>query len=276
MISLQRLSGRFGASSPWLRIPRTRAPQHAQRSSSKSTSSKDQTNPNNQIQSQLPPHLPSEIVTQSTKIEPVDIPIQLWYHRLGPVSTFFSWFHRMQLKRPYTVQLSTTLTTYLCGDLLAQDIGGEPYDPIRTLRMLIIGAGAAIPGYKWFLFLGRNFNYSSKLASICAKVAVNQALLTPVLNTYFFGMQALLSGEPPSGIIARVKAAVPVSVVNSLKLWPAVTAFSFWFIMPQYRFMFSGIFAVAWQAYLSFLNRTEEKIEMATDSLNRPVIPEDV
>ena len=86
-----------------------------------------------------------------------------------------------------------------------------------------------------FLFLGRNFNYSSKIASIVTKVAVNQAVFTPVFNTYFFGMQALLTGEHTSGIIARVKATVPTSMLNSLKLWPAVTAFSFTFLAPQYR-----------------------------------------
>ena len=74
-------------------------------------------------------------------------------------------------------------------------------------------------------------------------------------------MQAILTGESPSGVIERIKAAVPVSMWNSLKLWPAVTAFSFAFIMPQYRFMFSGLFAVCWQAYLSFLNRREEMAE---------------
>jgi hypothetical protein len=104
---------------------------------------------------------------------------------------------------------------------------------------------------------------------------VNQAVFTPIFNTYFFGMQALLTGEHASGIIARVQATVPVSIVNSLKLWPAVTAFSFTFIAPQYRFMFSGIFAVAWQCYLSFLNRKEEKIEEQIDTLSHPVIPED-
>jgi hypothetical protein len=74
-------------------------------------------------------------------------------------------------------------------------------------------------------------------------------------------MQAALTGESPSGVVERIRAAVPISMLNSLKLWPAVTAFSFAFIMPQYRFMFSGIFAVCWQAYLSFLNRSEEKVE---------------
>jgi protein Mpv17 len=90
-------------------------------------------------------------------------------------------------------------------------------------------------------------------------VCVQQAVFTPIFNTYFFGMQAALTGEPFSGVIERITATVPTSIVNSLKLWPAVTAVTFAFVMPQYRFMFSGIFAVCWQAYLSFLNRREEK-----------------
>ncbi|KAK6379242.1 hypothetical protein LTS17_006160 [Exophiala oligosperma] len=178
------------------------------------------------------------------------------------------------MKRPYTVQVCTTLITYLCGDMAAQEIGGEAYDGNRTLRMLTIGAIASIPGYKWFLFLGRNFNFQSKIVSIATKVAVNQAVFTPIFNTYFFGMQAFLTGETIHGVITRVQATVPTSIVNSLKLWPAVTAFSFYFIAPNYRFMFSGIFAIAWQTYLSFLNRKEEKIELATDTLARPVVPE--
>jgi protein Mpv17 len=112
-----------------------------------------------------------------------------------------------------------------------------------------------------FLWLGDHFNYPSKALSILVKVCVQQAVFTPIFNSYFFGMQAALTGESPSGVIERIKATVPISIVNSLKLWPAVTAFSFAFIPTEYRFMFGGVFAVAWQGYLSFLNRKEEKVE---------------
>lgn len=86
---------------------------------------------------------------ENVEATPIDIPTALWYQRLRPVTSFFRWFHRTQEKRPYTVQVSTSLTVYLIGDLLAQDIGGENYDPKRTLRMLAIGAIASVPGYKW-------------------------------------------------------------------------------------------------------------------------------
>ena len=105
-------------------------------------------------------------------------------------------------------------------------------------------------------------------------MAVNQAVFTPIFNSYFFGMQAFLTGEGASGILARIQATVPISMVNSLKLWPAVTAFSFTFIAPQYRFMFAGIFAVGWQGYLSFLNRKKEKAEAQVDTFIRPAMKE--
>ncbi len=102
---------------------------------------------------QKTPHTPNQVVTEvphSTEASIfVDVPGPLWYHRLGHVKDFFSWFSRMQRRRPLTTSLATSLTTYLAGDLLAQEVGGEPYDGVRTLRMLTIGGLASIPGYKW-------------------------------------------------------------------------------------------------------------------------------
>jgi hypothetical protein len=39
-----------------------------------------------------------------------------------------------------------------------------------------------------------------------------------------------------------------------------VTAVNFTLIPAHIRFAFSGVFAVVWQTYLSFLNRREEKL----------------
>lgn len=161
MLNLQRAAFKFSARSPWLRTrpPGLRAQRnpHAQRNSSNSSQGnhpKDSSTQPSTTPNKPPPRSSDQVPVGETgqPVEPVDIPIQLWYHRLGPVLDFFKWFHRTQEKRPYTVQICTVLATYLSGDLLAQDIGGEPYDPWRTLRMLTIGAIAAIPGYKWYDF----------------------------------------------------------------------------------------------------------------------------
>lgn len=214
---------------------------------------------------QKTPHTPNQIVTEvpHAKVESViiDVPSPLYYYRFGRVKDFVSWFSRMQRRRPLTICLATSLTTYFLGDILAQEIGREDYDGYRTLRMLAIGALASIPGFRWFMYLGSHFNYGSTFTTITIKVAIQQFFFAPVFNTYFFGMQAILSGASPSAVIERVKGAVPESVISSAKFWPAVTALNFTVIPAHLRFAFSAVFAVVWQTYLSFLNRKEERPE---------------
>jgi hypothetical protein len=117
-----------------------------------------------------------------------------------------------------------------------------------------------------FVYLGNSFNYaSSPILSLMTKVVVNQLAFTPLFNTYFFGMQALLShwhnpftATGLEAIVEHIKRTVPTSFVNSCKLWPLVTAFSFTFLPPDFRNIFGGVVAIGWQAYLSFLNRAVE------------------
>jgi hypothetical protein len=118
-----------------------------------------------------------------------------------------------------------------------------------------------------FMFLGNHFNYSSKVLSLATKVTINQAVFTPINNSYFFGMQSFLSGDSVEQVWDRLKRTVPTSMINSLKLWPAVTAFSFTFIDAQYRSIFAGVIAIGWQTYLSYLNRKAE-VEEALEHIS--------
>ncbi|TDZ24807.1 Protein SYM1 [Colletotrichum orbiculare MAFF 240422] len=194
--------------------------------------------------------------------------IPLW-QRLGPLTRAAEGYARAQRKRPLTTQFVSSLVIYFCADLSAQNMSGNEYNPERTVRSLIIGAISSIPSYKWFIFLSQNFNYTSRLLSLVTKVVVNQVCFTPIFNSYFFGMQAFLAGDNFDQIIERIRRTVPVSIVNSCKLWPAVTAFSFSFIPMEYRSVFSGVIAVGWQTYLSFLNRQAEAVEEAGEAEER-------
>lgn len=80
-----------------------------------------------------------------------------------------------------------------------------------------------------------------------------------MFNTYFFGMQTVLSGGSLRQAKERVVKTVPVSWRNSWKLWPLVTAFTFTFIKPVNRNVFAGVVAIGWQTYLSWLNRAAER-----------------
>ena len=216
---------------------------------------------------QRTPHTPAQMVAEMPVTKEAslvyDVPSPLWYHRMGPVKDFFKKFSRLQRQRPLAVAVGTSVTTYFLGDIIAQEVSGDPYNWKRTARMLLVGCVASIPGYKWFLFLGSHFNYGGPALSITLKVLIQQVVFAPVFNTYFFGCQALLSGETWHGVIRRLKAAVPESILSSAKFWPLVTALNFTLIPAHLRFGFSGIFAVVWQTYLSFLNRKKEETHMA-------------
>ena len=93
-------------------------------------------------------------------------------------------------------------------------------------------------------------------------------MFTPVFNSYFFGMQSLLSGDSFADAWERIKKTVPTSFINSCKLWPAVTAFNFTYILPQYRALFAGVVAVGWQSYLSWLNQKAANEEQRIKELH--------
>lgn len=97
---------------------------------------------------------------------PPTIPI---WQRLGPLTWAIQGFGRSQRKRPYLTQFISTLVIYFLGDMSAQAIrmsderskaaearerGDVPevegnYEPERTAKALVIGAGSSIPTYLW-------------------------------------------------------------------------------------------------------------------------------
>lgn len=81
---------------------------------------------------------------------PAEISTRPLWERFGPLSEVWAGYSRAQKKRPWTTQLCTSLVVYLCGDLTAQYIDGEEYNPFRTLRHLTIGGIFAIPAYSWY------------------------------------------------------------------------------------------------------------------------------
>lgn len=119
-------------------------------------------------------------------------PSWLW---LEPIYEPFRAYGRIQQRRPYMTQFVSSLVIYFVGDVVAQSIGpaaaveeegkvkeeeqeekgwvqewSAGRDWARTGRALLIGGLAAVPGYKWFLWLSNSFNYSSKVLSLTTKV----------------------------------------------------------------------------------------------------------
>ncbi|KAK4613628.1 hypothetical protein CLAFUW4_09558 [Fulvia fulva] len=182
---------------------------------------------------------------------------------IEPVKIPFRGYAGMQSRSPLLTQWESTLIIYFLGDLSAQTVQTkvfttDQYEPRRALNAMIIGGISSIPSYKWFLRLGRHFNYSSHLLILAAKIVFSQMVFTPIFDTYFFGMHTLLAGGTLRDARERVVKTVPTSFVNSWKGWPLVTAFTFTFVRPVNRSVVAGVVAIGWQTYLSWLNRDAE------------------
>jgi protein Mpv17 len=109
-----------------------------------------------------PTNITQRYNTNATRLKPADDPangtsipvpnivanLPIW-QRLGPLSKGFQAYSRSQRKRPYTTQFCSSLVIYFLGDLSAQHISGDEYDPKRTMRALVISAFSSIPTYKW-------------------------------------------------------------------------------------------------------------------------------
>lgn len=112
----------------------------------------------------------------------------LW---LEPIYEPFRAYGRVQQRKPYMTQFISSLVIYFVGDLVAQSISepapkeavleeveekgwvqewSDNRDWHRTGRSIIIGGLSSIPAYRWFLWLGNNFNYGSKILSLTTKV----------------------------------------------------------------------------------------------------------
>jgi hypothetical protein len=96
------------------------------------------------------PRLKPDDPTKGTSIPvPNTVPTLPIWQRLGPLSSAFRAYGRSQRNRPLTTQFFSSLVVFSLGDLAAQKINGDDYDPVRTARALAIGGMASIPSYKW-------------------------------------------------------------------------------------------------------------------------------
>ncbi|KAL7938654.1 hypothetical protein V8C35DRAFT_288780 [Trichoderma chlorosporum] len=211
-----------------------------------------------QTQAKMSPEASSSsLPTVSESAQNAVAPLPLW-QRLGPVTRVAQAYARSQQKRPYVTQTISTIFIFFSADLVAQSMNDDEYDPVRTARNVFIGAGTAIPAYKWFQFLAKNFNYSSRAVTLGVKIVMNQLLFATYMNVYFFSMQALLTGEGITGAVQRVRDTLVTSWINSCKIWPFVMAFNLSYVPLEYRALFAGFVNLGWQAYLSLLNRWAE------------------
>jgi protein Mpv17 len=177
-------------------------------------------------------------------------------------------FGEMQQRSPWITQLCTSAIIFYLGDALSQAFTAESYQPLRGLRALLVGAGLAIPGYTWFTWLARSFNGGSYVRSLGIKILLQQVVFMPLVQTYFFSTQILLSGGSITEAKQRVVDALPVTWINSWKVWPAVMLLNLLWVPLQYKSIFNSLVGLGWQTYMAWVNQRADAREKSTDGLD--------
>ena len=212
---------------------------------------------------------------------------------MGNLGSPLAAYNRALKNRPYLTQFISSLIVYFLGDLSSQYVQryvSEPagssqessttedaeagsskqstasYDPYRSMRALVIGGTMAIPSYLWFLRLSALWPNLPHLPGVLLKTGLNMVTFGPVINSYFFTIHSLLSGEGGDTLQGKLEAAwtrvkntVPRTLANGIFFWPAVTAFSLSYVPLRMRSLFMGGAGVCWQTYLGIVNAREAR-----------------
>ncbi|PSK37438.1 Protein sym1 [Elsinoe australis] len=135
-----------------------------------------------------------------------------------------------------------------------------PFDFERLTRFMAYGFLMAPLQHKWFGFLSSTFPLSKTSATSAAmkRVAFDQLLFAPVGLAAFFTFMTVAEG----GTMRDVKKKFTDVYVPALKanymVWPAVQMLNFRVIPIQFQIPFVSTIGIAWTAYLSMTNSSEE------------------
>lgn len=190
-----------------------------------------------------------------------------------------TWYRTALTKRPILTQCLSTSFLFAAGDVIAQkavererndnDDGSPMHNPYRTLRMALYGGGVFGPlVVHWYKFLQRAVRIpTSPNLEIVARVALDQAVFTPVNLTLFFSSMATMEGvmgdDGKEGLDTRerVRKKLRDNWLQGLRanwtVWPGVQLVNFRFVPLEHRLLVVNLVSLGWNSYLSYLNQQQ-------------------
>ncbi|TFK99320.1 hypothetical protein BDV98DRAFT_650808 [Pterulicium gracile] len=171
------------------------------------------------------------------------------------------------LRRPMVVQCTTSAVLMGTGDILAQQAiekKGRDHDFARTARLAFYGGflfGPAIS--KWYQLLN-SIKFATPTKALIYRVWLDQAVLTPVAVSFFFGSMSLLEGKPEEAI-PRIKQAYVPTLLRNWCVFIPTQIINFSIVPPHLRFVVVSVVSLFWNTYLSVANAEQKKLQDAEE-----------
>ncbi|KAL2832120.1 putative integral membrane protein, Mpv17/PMP22 family [Aspergillus cavernicola] len=147
------------------------------------------------------------------------------------------------------------------GELGYAKNGPPPFDFERLTRFMSYGFFMAPLQFKWFGFLSRVFPLAKKNPTVSAmkRVACDQLLFAPFGLTCFFTFMTVAEGGGKRALTRKFQDVYLPTLKANFVLWPAVQMLNFRVIPIQFQIPFVSTVGIAWTAYLSLTNSSEEE-----------------
>ncbi|GAM87743.1 hypothetical protein ANO11243_057700 [Dothideomycetidae sp. 11243] len=135
-----------------------------------------------------------------------------------------------------------------------------PFDFERLTRFMAYGFLMAPVQHKWFAFLSSTFPLTKTAATSAAmkRVAFDQLLFAPVSLGFFFTFMTMAEGGTTKDVKKKFQEVYIPALKANFMVWPAVQMLNFRVVPIQFQIPFVSTIGIAWTAYLSLTNSSEE------------------
>lgn len=135
-----------------------------------------------------------------------------------------------------------------------------PFDFERLTRFMAYGFGMAPVQFKWFKFLERCFplTKASAFGPAMKRVAMDQLLFAPFGIATFFTVMTVAEGGGRRAVSSKLRDMYIPTLKANYIIWPAVQVINFRLMPVQFQLPFVSTVGIAWTAYLSLTNASDE------------------
>jgi len=138
--------------------------------------------------------------------------------------------------------------------------GPPPFDFERLTRFMSYGFLMAPLQFKWFGALSKWFPITKTRGTVPAlqRVAMDQLIFAPMGLGCFFTFMTVAEGGGRRAITKKFQDVYVPTLRANYILWPAVQILNFRVMPIQFQIPFVSTVGIAWTAYLSLTNSSEE------------------
>ncbi|KAJ5777398.1 hypothetical protein N7520_000644 [Penicillium odoratum] len=135
-----------------------------------------------------------------------------------------------------------------------------PFDFERLTRFMAYGFFMAPIQFQWFGFLSRAFplTKANPTTPVFKRVAFDQLIFAPFGLACFFSYMTIAEGGGKRALTQKFRDVYLPTLKANFVLWPAVQILNFRVIPIQFQIPFVSSIGIAWTAYLSLTNSSEE------------------